>query len=187
MVWVNTLCTAVYHIYNLKTKWETNNVSPKEVDVKYKYVNLIFDELELYFHPKYQTMLVGMLINAINSLDLSNYFNGINIIFATHSPFILSDIPVQNILGLKYGKPVKLKNIGNTFCANVYDILASGFFMDKFVGDFAERKFEELVKKLNRNKKLSLRERMLTREMIEVIGDDFLKWKLLDLLDEKQS
>lgn len=59
--------------------------------------------------------------------------------------------------------------------------------MDKFVGDFAERKFEELVKKLNRNKKLSQRERMLTREMIEVIGDDFLKWKLLDLLDEKQS
>ena len=59
--------------------------------------------------------------------------------------------------------------------------------MDKFVGDFAERKFEELVKKLNRNKKLSPRERMLTREMIEVIGDDFLKWKLLDLLDEKQS
>ena len=184
---VNTLCTAVYHIYNLKTKWETNNVSPKEVDVKYKYVNLIFDELELYFHPKYQTMLVGMLINAIKSLDLSNYFKGINIIFATHSPFILSDIPVQNILGLEHGKPVKLKNIENTFCANVYDILASGFFMDKFVGDFAERKFEELVKKLNRNKKLSPRERMLTREMIEVIGDDFLKWKLLDLLDEKQS
>ena len=184
---VNTLCTAVYHIYNLKTKWETNNVSPKEVDVKYKYVNLIFDELELYFHPKYQTMLVGMLINAINSLDLSKYFNGINIIFATHSPFILSDIPVQNILGLEYGKPIKLKNIENTFCANVYDILASGFFMDKFVGDFAERKFEELVKKLNRKKKLSPSERKLTREMIDVIGDDFLKWKLLDLLDEKRS
>ena len=184
---VNTLCTAVYHIYNLKTKWETNNISPKEVDVKYKYVNLIFDELELYFHPKYQTMLVGMLINAINSLNLSNYFNGINIIFATHSPFILSDIPIQNILGLEYGKPIKLKNIENTFCANVYDILASGFFMDKFVGDFAERKFEELVKKLNRKKKLSPWERKLTREMIDVIGDDFLKWKLLDLLDEKRS
>lgn len=184
---VNTLCTAVYHIYNLKTKWETNNLSQKEVDVKYKYVNLIFDELELYFHPKYQTMLVGMLINAINSLDLSNYFNGINIIFATHSPFILSDIPVQNILGLEYGKPIKLKNIENTFCANVYDILASGFFMDKFVGDFAERKFEELVKKLNRKKKLSPSERKLMREMIDVIGDDFLKWKLLDLLDEKLS
>lgn len=184
---VNTLCTAVYHIYNLKTKWETNNVSPKEVDVKYKYVNLIFDELELYFHPKYQTMLVGMLINAINSLNLSNYFNGINIIFATHSPFILSDIPIQNILGLKYGKPIKLKNIENTFCANVYDILASGFFMDKFVGDFAERKFEELVMKLNRKKKLSPWERKLTREMIDVIGDNFLKWKLLDLLDEKRS
>lgn len=184
---VNTLCTAVYHIYNLKTKWETNNVSPKEKDVKYKYVNLLFDELELYFHPKYQTMLVGMLINAINSLDLSNYFNGINIIFATHSPFILSDIPVQNILALEHGKPVKLKNIENTFCANVYDILASGFFMDKFVGDFAERKFEELVKKLNRNKKLSPMEQSVSREMIEVIGDDFLRWKLLDLLDEKQS
>lgn len=184
---VNTLCTAVYHIYNLKTKWETNNTSPKELDVKYKYVNLIFDELELYFHPKYQTMLVGMLINAINSLDLSNYFNGINIIFATHSPFILSDIPVQNILGLNHGKPVKLKNIENTFCANVYDILASGFFMDKFVGDFAEKKFEELVKKLNEKKELSPIEQSLFRELIEIIGDDFLKWKLLDLLDEKRS
>lgn len=182
---VNTLCTAVYHIHNLKSKWETKNVTPKIKEVKYKYVSLIFDELELYFHPKYQTMLVEMLLNAIKSLDLKKYFKGINVIFATHSPFILSDIPTQNILGLDDGKPTQLKDIENTFCANVYDILASGFFMDKFVGDFAERKFEELVTKLNRKKKLSPREIQIAKDTIGLIGDEFLKWKLKDLLNER--
>ena len=184
---VNTLCTAVYHIHNLKSKWETKNVTPKLKEVKYKYVSLIFDELELYFHPKYQTMLVEMLLNAIKSLDLKKNFKGINVIFATHSPFILSDIPVQNILGLDDGKPSRLKNIENTFCANVYDILASGFFMNKFVGEFAERKFEELVAKLNRNKKLSPREMKIAEDTIALIGDEFLKWKLTELLNERKA
>lgn len=184
---VNTLCTAVYHIHNLKSKWETKNVTPKIKEVKYKYVNLIFDELELYFHPKYQTMLVEMLLNAIKSLDLKNNFKGINVIFATHSPFILSDIPTQNILGLDDGKPTRLKNIENTFCANVYDILSSGFFMNRFVGDFAGRKFEELVAKLNRQKKLSSREKQIAKDTIALIGDEFLKWKLTDLLNERKT
>lgn len=184
---VNTLCTAVYHIHNLKSKWETKNVTPKIKEVKYKYVSLIFDELELYFHPKYQTMLVEMLLNAIKSLDLKKNFKGINVIFATHSPFILSDIPAQNILGLDDGKPTRLKNIKNTFCANVYDILSSGFFMNKFVGDFAGRKFEELVAKLNRKKKLSPREMQIAKDTIALIGDEFLKLKLTELLNERKT
>ena len=184
---VNTLCTAVYHIYNLKSKWETKNVTPKLKEVKYKYVSLIFDELELYFHPKYQTMLVEMLLNAIKSLDLKRNFKGINVIFATHSPFILSDIPAQNIIGLDDGKPTRLKNIENTFCANVYDILSSGFFMNKFVGDFAGSKFEELVAKLNRKKKLSPREMQIAKDTIALIGDGFLKCKLTELLNERKA
>lgn len=184
---VNTLCTAVYHIHNLKSRWETKNVTPKLKEVKYKYVSLIFDELELYFHPKYQTMLVGMLLNAIKSLDLKKNFKGINVIFATHSPFILSDIPAQNIIGLDDGKPTRLQNIDNTFCANVYDILASGFFMNKFVGDFAGSKFEELVTKLNRKKKLSPEEMQNAKDTIALIGDEFLKWKLTDLLNDRKE
>ena len=184
---VNSLCTAVYHIHNLKSKWETKNVSPKQKEVKYKYVSLIFDELELYFHPKYQTMLVKMLLDAIKSLDLKKDFKGINVIFSTHSPFILSDIPAQNIIGMDDGKPKRLVNIDNTFCANVYDILSSGFFMTKFVGDFAGSKFEELVAKLNRKKKLSPREMQIAKDTIALIGDEFLKWKLTELLNERNA
>lgn len=184
---VNTLCTAVYHIHNLKSKWETKNEDPKHKEVKYRYVNLIFDELELYFHPKYQTMLVEMLLNAIKSLDLKKNFKGINVIYATHSPFILSDIPIQNILGMDGGNPHILDNIDNTFCANVYDILASGFFMKKFVGNYAEAKFDELVSKLNRRKRLSSREVDIIKNTISLIGDEFLRWKLTDLLNEREA
>ena len=93
-------------------------------------------------------MLIERLLKGIKAMKLEEYFHGIHIMFSTHSPFILSDIPMQNILGMDKGKPASLKNISNTFCANVYDILTSGFFMKRFVGEFAERKVDETIRLL---------------------------------------
>ena len=63
-------------------------------------------------------------MNAIKNLDTN-----INILFITHSPFILSDIPKQNVLFLENGKPSEKKNM-NTFGANITDLLADSFFIE---------------------------------------------------------
>ena len=177
---VYMLCTAMYHLFNLKTNWQNGN--EKDQSVKYRNVCMIFDEMELYFHPKYQTMLVERLLKSIKSMGLENIFKGIHIMFSTHSPFILSDIPMQNIMGIAKGKPVGLKNIKDTFCANVYDILASGFFMKRFVGEFAERKLDETL--LSLTKKARPEEEKLEKAEIitQLIGDDYIRINMEHML-----
>ncbi len=175
---IHMLCTAMYHLFNLKTSWQNANI--KDESVKYRNVNIVFDEMELYFHPKFQTILIERLLKGIKSMRLENFFRGINVMFSTHSPFILSDIPIQNILGMYEGSPTKLRNINDTFCANVYDILASGFFMKRFVGEFAERKIDEMIKMLKTRGNENLVE---LEKIIPLIGDDFIRINLKRMLD----
>ena len=74
---------------------------------------------------------------------------------ATHSPFILSDIPKDNILFMQNGLDYKTTmsedeemefKAFSTFGANYYDLLRNGFFLkEQPVGKFAARKIEEFM------------------------------------------
>lgn len=167
------LATAIYHLYNLKTLVEEN--SHLDGNIFYPYVNLIFDEAELYFHPKYQTQFLNALLIGIKGLNLTedNKIHGINMIFATHSPFLLSDVPKGNILCLKNGEPYSI-GLKRTFCANVYDILAEGFFMTRFIGDFAYRKLGQIIDRINTPYASNQNIEDL-RSKIDLIGDDFIR------------
>lgn len=135
----NTIQTIVYHLYNL------NSVHGAQDDnrLKYKLVNIIFDEVELYFHPEFQRIFISELIAVIRKARHNN-LDGINIIFSTHSPFILSDIPSSNILRLKNGKPTPEE--GQTFGANIHQLLHNDFYLENgFIGEFAKSKIEEVV------------------------------------------
>jgi predicted ATP-binding protein involved in virulence len=117
-------------------------------------MNVILDEIELYFHPDYQRQFISFLIDSIKELKIGGRkgVNSINILLATHSPFILSDIPSQNVLRLKDGKPYEEPQKG-TFGANVHDLLHDSFFMeDGFMGKFAEEKINEVIKRINYEK-----------------------------------
>ncbi|MFM9402290.1 hypothetical protein ACKLNQ_10130 [Myroides odoratimimus] len=115
-------------------------------------VNLIFDEIEMHLHPEYQRKYLNDLIAVLDSIIFSDYFNSngivfnFNILLSTHSPFILSDIPSQNVLKLKDGKPEEGDSI-NSFGANIHDLLADEFFLDKgFMGEFAKEKINGIIK-----------------------------------------
>lgn len=165
---IHSLMTITYHLFNLQSKHK-NNKSKEANELIYKNVNLIFDEVELYFHPDYQREFISNLVDSLS------YFKGMNfnIIFSTHSPFILSDIPSQNILKLKDGIPVESKNNLNSFAANIHDLLNDEFFLEKgSIGELARTKLEEL------DKKITFSEDDL--KTIELIGDEFLKSYFLD-------
>lgn len=168
-----SLFTALYHIHNLYSLWSDTNTE----SIKYHYVNLVFDEIELYFHPKYQTMFLKMLIDSINAMNIGDKIKGVNIIISTHSPFVLSDIPVQNILCLQSGVPKSWDGSINPFCANVYDILCSGFFMDKFVGDFAESKYHDLIDRVAEcaTGNVTMSDIHQIESEISLIGDEYLR------------
>lgn len=122
---VNSILTIAYHNYNLLS------VRKDDVLKKYKNINLIFDELELYLHPEYQRVYINNLIDVLNKIQNITKHKDIcyNILMVTHSPFILSDIPSQNILKLKNGAPQPIDDI-NSFGANIHDLLADEFFLN---------------------------------------------------------
>lgn len=137
----NVIQTIIYHLYNLESVHDSDDDERKP----YNFVNIVFDEIELYFHPDFQRLFIKNLLNGITSLNLDNEkLKSLNIIFITHSPFILSDIPSSNILRLKEGNPSPEKN--QTFGANIHDLLANDFFMDNgFMGEFAKKRIKDLV------------------------------------------
>lgn len=172
---IYSMCTVMYQLKNLDSVWENR---AQDV-VKYHNVNLVFDEIELYSHPKYQQMFIDMLLNSIQSMNFIGVHN-INIIIATHSPFILSDLPSSNILCMIEGMPIQReKGIPNSFCANIYDILSSRFFMTKFVGDFASEKLKALVEKITMYRNHPTEELATEIETaISFYGDEYLRMKL---------
>lgn len=94
--------------------------------------------------------------------------SGINLLFATHSPYILSDIPDNYVLKLEKGKPDYSTFL--TFGANIHDLLRRSFFMKKGVmGEFAKNQIKDLIDWL----KLGIvsQTQPQTQNVISIVGD----------------
>lgn len=171
--------TIVYHALNIKSAAEDPNRTI------YKNLNIVLDEVEICFHPEYQRTFVKKLVDTITRMKLNDYFD-INILVTTHSPFLLSDIPLANILSLEKGESKKM-DLRNTFCANVYDLLNNPFFMNQFIGDFASEKLDQIVEEVNRDEPLDVSEYANLVSRVDMIGDDFIHNLLLEKLSSRFS
>ena len=122
---------------------------------------ILVDEGENTLHPNWQKKYVKYLTTFLKD----NFPNkNIHLIITSHSPFILSDLPKENVIFLEKYKEnddeVKKENqkVGNCknvskdmdikpFGANIHTLLSHGFFMeDGLMGEFAKNKIEEIKK-----------------------------------------
>ena len=178
---IHTFQSIFYHLNNIKSAHES-----AAFRARYHSINIIFDEIELYFHPEYQRKFVSEFLASFHRYRIGERsgVRSVNIILLTHSPFILSDIPSENILLLEpdsrgRSRPVKAK--GQTFAANINDLLANGFFLRKtLMGNFAERKITDVIKKLRDGKPPTDEDRAI----FALIGDRFLQTNLNELLED---
>jgi predicted ATPase len=185
------LSSVLYHLMNLQS------VVEDDCRVKYSYINVVLDEVEMYYHPEYQRLFIDKLLILINGLKLDKEkIKSINICIVTHSPFLLSDILKNNILFLKEGKVANNEVKTETFGANFYDILKNGFFLDEnALGCFVNKKIKEVIKFIgnneNNNKKINTQlpdineiTEKEANEIVKLIGDPFLKGYLLDKIEQ---
>ena len=160
----------------------------------YKYmdkrnITLLIDEGENHLHPNWQKSFINYIRIFLNS----NYSNSkIQLIFATHSPFLLSDIPKQNIIFLDKDENGNckvvdgLKEKKQTFGANIHTLLSDSFFMkDGLMGEFAKDKIDKAIKYLNQEK-LSDKELKYCEQIISIIGEPIVKNQLQRMLDSKK-
>lgn len=161
---------------------------------KDKYI-LLFDEIERSMHPDMCRCLVSELISF-----LSKYLNKeFQIIIASHSPFIASDLLQENIVCLSREDGRSIVNIGieKPFAQNIYTLLKSHFFLKSFLGEYAIdciklimecseiKEIEEVKQKINKflnnTDKNALSAEEITdfiRYVIDSIGDPLISNEL---------
>lgn len=175
-----TSSTFIYHILNLMSVQDSRRV-------RYRNMNLVLDEVEICFHPEYQRQFISKLIEILTKFRLNRYCS-INILIATHSPFILSDIPKQNILYLKDGHCANDDVEINPLGANVNDILHQSFFLEHaFMGEYALKRIQNLVAEIDNYGKKGNRNIEQLRQEISLIGDKYLHQQLETLLSFKEN
>lgn len=167
-------------------KQEKDNNAP----IKYKYINAVFDEVELYFHPDLQRRFVSYLTSALRNLHLEN-IEGVNILMVTHSPFVLSDLPRTNVLALGEGD-----DVNETFCANIHEMLGNSFFMRYTVGDVAKKQVEEILSLYNEFANSKDRKSLITekseewkryRYVASLIADEYLHGLVGRMMNEMEE
>jgi energy-coupling factor transporter ATP-binding protein EcfA2 len=189
---IHSMQSIIYHLNNLNSVFQVQSYER----LTFKRVNIILDEIELYFHPEFQRRYITELLGQLRKLQIP-HISAMNIIFLTHSPFILSDIPKGNILKLKNGYPVP--QLDNTFAGNIHTMLSDSFFMKSTIGEFARQQctailaFYETVRQSQVEDLFQLisaynTERKHFYFLVENIGEDVIAGALINhlaYLDQK--
>lgn len=163
----------LYHLNNIDSVAEDNN----GLRVVYRNVNIILEEVELYFHPELQKQLVKYIIDGIGQLNFIS-IRGINVILVTHSPFVLSDIPASNILALKKDGTA-IKDI-QSFGSNIHDMLKDSFFLQSgWIGNFAKEHIRRIIEKLKKGE-LGKEDRDKLHRNIMLIDEPVMRTMLLE-------
>jgi len=114
-----------------------------------KDILFLIDEPDLSLHPEWQRKYLNEFMSTF-----LNTKKGIHLILTSHSPFLLSDIPKQNIIFLDTYEDGKCKVLKHdevmskkqTFGANIHTLLSDSFFMeDGLMGEFARGKINEII------------------------------------------
>jgi hypothetical protein len=146
---------------------------------------LVVDELESGMHLEWSRSLIIFLVNYINEINKMGEMN-FQLIFTTHSPYMLSDIKPGNVIMLEKNQETgysECKVLQNTFAKNIQEIMKENL-IDNIYGDFALAKINSMISRLNREEMQEENEEVLLKE-IHLISEPILHNKLLEMYDKK--
>lgn len=157
-------------------------------DTTYNTIHIILDEIEMNLHPEWQKKFFREFLNSLNKVRKKKIY----LTLMTHSPFILSDLPKQNVIFLEKdeetGNCINATNKVdiNPFGANIHTLLSHGFFMkDGLMGEFAKDKINQVYNFITDNDTSFIKTKKEAQNIINLIGEPMLKKELQFLYDEK--
>jgi len=181
------ISSIIYHLKNLDSviPIDENLELDKPAIYNFENISVILDEIELYFHPEFQRQFIRELLTNLNNTRFRR-IKSINFLFITHSPFILSDIPKNNVLFLEKGNPV-FPMTENTFASNIHTLLQHGFFLNSApIGEFAKNKINYLFKILHEGNIADHNGNDIYEEIL-IVSEPFIKGQLLKLYNDLNS
>ena len=149
---------------------------------------LLVDEIETAMHLEWSRRLIKILINNLSEI-LKDEGKGrkIQLIFTTHSPYMLSDIKPGNVIMLEKNQATGYsegKVLQNTFAKNIQEIMKDNL-IDNIYGDFALAKIDSMISILNGEVQEGNEEELLKE--IHLISEPILRNKLLEMYDKKYN
>lgn len=145
---------------------------------------ICFDEPEKHLHPEWARNLISMFITEIN--HVRNFISDkekksilkkrtISLILATHSPFLLSDLNVNNILMLKKEAEGFVKEITppKSFGGNIGSMFYDSFFLKSTIGSFSEKTIKTAMSQFKRTSDKSKKQTYM--KIIDMISDPIVK------------
>ncbi|WP_308992760.1 AAA family ATPase [Mariniflexile litorale] len=160
---------------------------------------LLLDEAEMGFHPQWKKRFINSILKLFPFIFPQKK---IQILFTTHDPLTLSDIPKSNVIFLDRSPTSNLTYVLNetekakkrTFGANIHDLLADSFFLqDGFMGEFAEELIIDLVNYLTFKeedgerglKNIKEWDEIKAEKVIAIIDEPLIKERLQSLFYKK--
>ncbi|MDD5156672.1 AAA family ATPase [Sulfurimonas sp.] len=183
---LNSISKLDYKTYHPEQRYEDGSIR-EEYYTKHdiKKVLLFIDEFELGLHPFWQKNVMNYIIGFLKEIE-----KDFNLVLTSHSPFILSDLPKENVIFLKKDENGNCKNVTketniDTFGANIHTLLSHGFFMNGgLMGEFAKEKINDVISTIKKDT-LSKDEINTCKNIISIIGEPILKKTLEHKLNEK--
>lgn len=145
---------------------------PQKIDNKESPRLLLLDEAEIGFHPEWQRQYVKILTEFMGYMMVKAGAD-FQIVITSHSPIILSDMPVCCVNFLRREGDVTrvVTDETQTFGENVFNLYRRAFFMENgLIGEFAQQKIRQWAKQVEEN---FFSDELL--KSINLIGDERIK------------
>lgn len=161
-----------------------------------KYFIVLVDEIENEMHLEWSRTLLKhlseLLDNEYFEMDLnSKYYWSelgfrIQLIFTTHSPFILSDLKKSSIIALHKddGKGKKQDSL-HTFAQNIQRIMANEFFINDCYGSLAQSKIQEIIQLITAEPEIAKEDEKNIEMILSEIGEPIVRKKLEEMFYKK--
>ena len=153
---------------------------------------ILNDDIDAHLHPDWCRKYLSIYTDSIKEyLEVyPEYANRkFNIIMATHSPIILSDVTNEYVSYLEldnYGNPKEVFSKENSFAGNIGQMYNDNFFMEHLIGDYSNKILEEVIYYIKRNSKEYLTKNQLIKNKdLEFIHSDKDCEKYLNAVGDK--
>lgn len=151
---------------------------------------ILLDEPDSLFHPEWQRNFLDLFLKFTEEL-FSN--KEVQIITTSHSPFLASDLPKENIILLENGKELDCKN--ETFGGNIFEIYEKNYFLDSTFGSYSISKIKKIIDFFTKDKETGVypidslskinKKKLLEKSeyLLEIIGEKLIKVRLKELVE----
>jgi len=136
----------------LRIYTDSTNIHVRTITFKREKYILLFDEMEQSMHPEMCRKLLSSLMKFLGSYKGKSF----QIIIASHSPFVISDILKENLIRLyRENNIITVKPLEeNSFGQNIHTLLKNDFYLKNTYGEYSKKLIQEIASWLKDDKGL---------------------------------